>query len=507
MFKKEIRIHYFVLLISLINLILYHFPLYHFVLKHIDSNTASGFFTLLTVSLLVFLLSFLFFYIGLFLLRKIGKYLIILLFLVNSIALYFMTIYGTIIDKTMIGNIINTRVEESSSFFSFTLVIYFLLLGIIPSLFLFKLKFKVQSIKNSLLHIIAVFILILGVVYASSSHWLWFDKHGKELGGLILPWSYIINANRLYYEKSQENKQQILLPEAHIRDNEKSVVVLVIGESARSHNFSLLGYHKQTNPLLSKIPNSFAASGHACATYTTAGMKCILEHKNSQSLFEILPNYLYRSGVEVIWRTTNWGEPKVNSKPYQSRKQLEALCKGEGCNYDEILLSGLRKQILASNKAKILVILHTSTSHGPTYNKKYPPQFEHFTPVCDSVDLSKCTQDELFNAYDNTIVYTDYLLASLIQQLKRLENHHTSMLYVSDHGESLGENNLYMHGIPASIAPKEQLEIPFIIWSSQGLDKLKKQTQFSQHMIFHSVLDLLAIDSPVYNQEMSLFKP
>ncbi|MBT4881426.1 MAG: sulfatase-like hydrolase/transferase, partial [Flavobacteriales bacterium] len=291
-----------------------------------------------------------------------------------------------------------------------------------------------------------------------------------------------------------------------VKDEEKSVFVLVIGESARGENFSLNGYMKETNPLLSKIDNVYSYKAESCATYTTAGVKCILEHKNTGKLFEILPNYLFRNDVEVIWRTTNWGEPTVVVENYLRKSDLKKFCNGDACDYDEVLLSGLREQVLASEKNKILVVLHASTSHGPTYYKKYPKQFEKFNPVCKSVELAKCTQEELINAYDNTIVYTDYILATLIDELKQLEGYNSSMIYISDHGESLGENNLYLHGIPASIAPKEQLDIPFIVWSSDGSKELKSNEVLSQHNIFHSVLDFLRIESPIYDENMSVFE-
>ena len=161
---------------------------------------------------------------------------------------------------------------------------------------------------------------------------------------------------------------------------------------------------------------------------------------------------------------------------------------------------------MESKKDKILLVLHTSTSHGPTYYKKYPPQFNKFTPVCENVELGKCTQQELINAYDNTIVYTDFILSSLIGELKSLEQYNSTMFYVSDHGESLGEKNLYMHGVPASIAPKEQLEIPFIVWLSDDAKTLKNNQVLHQHNVFHSILDFLGIESPIYDENRSIFK-
>lgn len=504
--SKKIKLSYFALLFSFINLILYHYPFYKFVYSNIEVKSLNGILLLVSLTISAILLNALFFYIVLFLLRYVGKWLLALFFFINAISVYFINTYGVIIDETMIGNVLNTNYEESSSFLSFGLFIYIILLGIVPSILIFKVKVVPVKFKRFLLHVFLTLIFLLSLAYVNSSNWLWIDKNSKTLGGLIMPWSYVVNINLFYLHKNKENEQQILLPNATIKDNKKSVAVLVIGESARSSNFSLYGYEKNTNPLLSEIENVHHYKAESCATYTTAGLKCILEYKDSSKLYEILPNYLFRNDVEVIWRTTNWGEPTVNIKNFENKEDLRKLCKGERCEYDEILLNGLRDQILASNKNKILIVLHTSTSHGPTYYKKYPGEFNKFTPVCKSVELANCSHEELINAYDNTIVYTDYILAKLIGELKQLDAYNSSMIYISDHGESLGENNLYMHGIPASIAPKEQLDIPFIVWLSDDSKKLKDNQEYSQHNVFHSVLDFLAIDSPIYDENMSIYK-
>lgn len=503
---KESKLHYFVLIISLVNLVLYHIPFYKFVYNNLDTKGLSGIFLIISLTILAIFLNAFVFYIGLYLLRKVGKWILVLFFNINAICIYFITTYGVIIDKTMIGNVLNTNFDESSSFFSFGLVLYIILLGVIPSILIVKVKFVYPKAKKFLIHISLTLIFLLSLSYANATNWLWIDKHSKTLGALVMPWSYVVNTCRFYHHKNKQNKKQILLPDATLKNNEKSIAVLVIGESARSKNFSLYGYEKNTNPLLSKINNIHAYKAEASATYTTAAVKSILEYKKSRKLYEILPNYLYRNGLEVIWRTTNWGEPTVRIKNYHKRKDLVKLCEGDKCEYDEILLSGLQEEILASDKNKVLVILHTSTSHGPAYFKKYPPQFNKFTPICTSVELSKCSQEELINSYDNSIVYTDYILASLIEELKELKEYKTCMIYVSDHGESLGENNLYMHGLPNSIAPVEQLDIPFIAWASEGSKELKDYDILSQHHVFHSILDFLEIESPIYNEEMSIFK-
>jgi len=506
MLKNNLKITHFVLLMSFLNFLFFHLPFYTYVFNNVDYKSFSGIVLIISLVILMLVLNAFVFYLIFSLSRYVGKFLLVLFFMINAVAVYFVNTYSVIIDESMIGNVLNTNYEESSSFFSIKLILYIIFLGILPSIYVIKVKIINETLKKffTISSVTLVFIAVL--VFANASNWLWIDKNSKQLGGLAMPWSYSVNISLFYIHQYKKNQKEILLPNAVIKDNQKSVVVLVIGESARSQNFSLYGYKKNTNPLLSKTDNLFHFNATSCATYTTAGVKCILEHTNSDDLYEILPNYLYRNNVEVIWRTTNWGEPPVHIEKYQNRDVLKKDCKGEGCDYDEVLLTGLKEQILASKKNKILIVLHTSTSHGPTYSKKYPPQFETFKPVCNSVELGKCSQTELLNAYDNTIVYTDYILHNVIEDLKQLKEYKSTMIFVSDHGESLGEKNLYMHGVPMSFAPKEQYEIPFIVWVSDNSKQLKANKTLSQNHVFHSVLNFLNIQSPVYNEEMNIFK-
>jgi lipid A ethanolaminephosphotransferase len=504
--KDKIKLTHFVLVISGINFILFHLPFFVFVFQNLDYKSFTGVSIVASLFILMLVLNAFVFYLIYSASTTVGKFLTVLFFLVNSVAVYFVNSYSVIIDESMVGNVLNTNYAESSSFFSYKLILYIVLFGILPSIFVIKAHIVKDTLKGFLIKASLTLIFIAVFIFANASNWLWIDKYSKQLGGLAMPWSYTVNLCRFYIHKSQENKEEIQLPNATITNNEKSVVVLVIGESARSENFALYGYKKNTNPYLSKTENVHTFKATSCATYTTAGVKCILEHAESDDLYEILPNYLYRNNVEVIWRTTNWGEPPVHIKNYQTKEIIEKDCKGEGCNYDEILITDLKQQILTSKKNKILIVLHTSTSHGPTYSKKYPASFETFKPVCNSVELGNCSQTELVNAYDNTIIYTDYLLHQIIEDLKELKDYRSAMLFVSDHGESLGEKNLYMHGLPMSIAPNEQFDIPFIVWSSNNSKPLKDIHTASQHHVFHSVLNFLDIKSPVYNEQLSIFK-
>lgn len=503
--KNNIKIAHFSLIMSFLNFIFFHYHFFEFVFKNIDYTSFNGILMIVSLVILMIILNAFVFYLLLYLSRYLGKTFLVLSFIINSIAIYFVNTYSVILDESMIGNVFNTNIEESSSFFSVKLVLYLLFLGILPSIYIIKADIITVPFKKFIKNIGIALGLILALVVANANNLLWVDKNSKFLGGLAMPWSYTVNSALFYIHKLKKNEKEILLPKASIKDNQKAVVVLVIGESARSENFSLYGYKKDTNPLLSKTENLFHFNATSSATYTTAGVKSILEHKKTGDLYEILPNYLFRNNVDVVWRTSNTGEPPVHIENYQKRDELAANCKGEDCDYDGALLSGLKEQILSSKKNKILIVLHTSTSHGPTYSKKYPKQFEKFKPVCNSVELGKCSQTELINAYDNTIVYTDYLLSSIIDDLKQLNGYNSSMIFISDHGESLGENNLYMHGIPMSIAPKQQYEIPFIVWTS-GSKQLKPNKELNQGYVFHSVLNFLSVQSPIYDEKLNIFK-
>lgn len=506
MFRNNRKTSYVALCISVISVFLYHIPFYTFVIKNTVSSGFSRLFLMFSLGVILVLANFLAFYLLVSISRLLGKLLLFLFFMLNALSVYFIHTYQIIIDESMIGNILNTKFEESSSFFSFKLLLYLLFLGLLPGIVLLKTKLQKETLKAVIGKSSLALGVILLLVVSNANQVLWLDNNSKQLGGLVMPWSYTVNTALFYIHQAQKNKKEILLPDATIKDQEKTIVVLVIGESARRQNFSLYGYEKNTNPLLSQTANVFHFEANSTATYTTAGVKSILEHKESDDLYEILPNYLYRNQVDVIWKTTNWGEPPVHIQNYQSKEQLRQNCSNGNCAYDEVLLTGIKEEILGSSKNKIFLVLHMSTSHGPTYHTKYPPQFERFSPVCTSVELAQCTSEELINAYDNTLVYTDYILHRVIEDLKELTAFKSTLLFVSDHGESLGEHGVYMHGLPLRIAPKEQYEIPFIVWLSEGSRKLKSNKTLSQHHVFHSVLNFLSIESPIYKEELNIFE-
>ena len=501
--KKKISLTVMSAVLSVFTLIAYHWPFFRLVTDNVKADLNG---VLITVSLVVLMLAlnFFFYTLVLYLGRIVGKCLLALLFVGNAVCLYFINTYQVLVTDKMMGNVFNTQYSEASGFFSGQALLYILFLGILPAVYLFVQKTDYGKPKRFFAGAGLSLALALLIALGNMTNWPWIDRHATKLGSLLMPWSYTVNSIRFYNAEKKRNRKAIPLPDARIATPGKDVCVLIIGESARRENFSLYGYGKPTNPLLEK-DSVTALMAEAAATYTTAGVKAILDHKPTKKLYEILPNYLFRNGVDVTWRTTNWGEPPVHIDKYYKAKDLQKMNPEADGKYDEILLAGLKEEILSCTKDKMLVILHTSTSHGPTYNKKYPAKFEVFTPVCTTVEMAKANPKELMNAYDNTIVYTDYLVHSVIEMLKDVPQRRSCVLFVSDHGESLGEGNLYMHGVPMAVAPKEQIEIPFIVWTSDKNLKIRPDQKVGQYHVFHSVLSFLGIDSPVYDQEKDIF--
>ena len=507
----------FVILVGLGDLILFHLPLFRYASGNLDAFSLGGIQTLATLPVVIFIVTSSVLYLLFIVSRHLVKPVCVFLALGNSVALYFMVNYQAILSKSMMSNVLHTDIMESVELYHPKILVYVLFLGVLPSSFILKARFRNAGRARISLH--AVLLIMAGIawLYSASASWLWIDKHAKTLGGMVLPWSYVFNTARYYDDVLHRSRVRAALPDATDLSAEKTVVVLVIGEAARAANFSLYGYKRNTNPELSTSGAIALPGTLSCATYTTASLECILSHSGSASIFgkqyEPLPSYLQRNGVDVIWRTNNWGEPPIVVQDYQRPGDLRQGCEGPDCQYDDVLVNGLAERIMSSDRRKILVVLHQKGSHGPAYFSRYPSQFEVFTPVCKSVELQNCTESELVNAYDNTILYTDHFLARVIEMLRKLNNTSALMMYISDHGESLGEHGLYLHGTPYSIAPDVQKQIPFIVWLSpefikgHGLsaENLTRQKNHSQANVFHSVMGALGMSSTIYDPRLDIF--
>ena len=502
--SNKVRLSNISALLSIFTLVAFHIPFF----RHAASYVESGLNAVVIMTSLVVIMLLANYFVYYFLLwtgRIVGKCILAFSFIADAISLYFINTYDVMLDDSMMGNVLNTRFSEASGFFSPAAVIYVIFLGVVPCIYVILRKIDFGSIKRAACNIGGSIIILLLILAVNLPNWTFINNNQSVLGSYLLPWSYTVNTIRYKNQERQRNKEEILLPDACFSDFEKAVCVLVIGESARRDHFSLYGYERQTNPLLEN-DEVIPLIANSAATYTILGVKAILDHRPTDELYEILPNYLFRAGADVIWRTSNWGESKLKIDKVHSAQDLHEMYPEADERYDGILLEGLSEEIKSSGKDKIFVVLHTSTSHGPAYSTLYPKEFEAFTPVCTSTELSKVNREELVNAYDNTILYTDFLIHSVICQLKSLpENWRKCMLYVSDHGESLGENGLFMHGVTMSMAPKEQFEIPFIVWTGDGTACLKDIAEVGQYHVFHSVMDFLGAESPVFDSALSVF--
>ena len=507
----------FIVAVALANAGLYHRPLYAFALANLDWSSPNGVLTLATLFFLTAFVTALVLSLLALVSPRMIKPLCMILTLCNATALYFIDTYGVVLDETMMGNVFNTNPAEAGEFLHPKLLVYLLLIGALPCWLLSRVQIQEPRRMRRAGFLLVILLIGIGGIYASSTTWLWFDKNSRKLGGMTLPWSYVVNASRYQADRLLASRQQTLLPAASFLSNKKTIVILVIGEAARAQNFSLYGYGRPTNPLLAESNIVVLPRTRSCATYTTASVLCILSHKDTgwhlaQSA-EPLPSYLQRQGIDVIWRTNNSGEPPLKVASYERAKSLRSDCQGDSCNYDEVLLQGLEQRIRASTREKIFVVLHQHGSHGPAYYDRYPKEFELFKPACHSVELQRCTREELINAYDNTIVYTDYFLHRTIELLKGFPGTATMLMYISDHGQSLGEYGLYLHGTPYSIAPDVQKDIPFLVWMSDAfrqekgipMTQLAPQASHSQANVFHSVMGAFDMRSDVYERQLDIF--
>ncbi len=519
------RYRTFVAAFTAANLLLFGWPLYSYALSTLHADTWSGILDVLVLTVVQAVLMVMTLTAVSLLSLRAMKAVCIVLLVGNALALYFIDTYNVMLDKTMMANVFDVDRGEAFDLFHPKLVAYLLVLGLLPAWIVARTAIFDYTRPRRLRLLVIAGVLGCIVVYAGSSTWFWFDKHARPLGGLMLPWAYLANSARMWEDTATANRKQAPLPPLHFADahpGRKTIVVLVIGESARASNFSLYGYGRDTNPELARAGVIALPDAHTCATYTIAAIRCMLSSMGRDAparvTQETLPNYLQRHGVWVIWRSNNWGEPPVKVGLYQRADDIRKTCTGTGCeslDHDEVLLHGLQDMLTDATSRRIFVVLHLAGSHGPTYYRKVPPAFARFQPVCQSVDLGACSQASLVNAYDNTILYTDHVLAETIKLLREIPESASTMLYISDHGESLGEHGLYLHGVPNAIAPDVQRVVPLIVWMSPGFsasrqvsaEDMRAKAPFGDDNIFHSVLGAFGGSSAVYKPGLDLFDP
>lgn len=453
-----------------------------------------------------------------------------ILLMTAASAAYFSDHFGTVIDDTMILNMAQTDIRETLDLVTLELTARLLLLGVLPIVLLWRLRIRRNgwrsearirlALAGGALATIVSMILLFGSSYAS------FFREFKPVRYYATPTYPIYSLakfiggrqNGLTNGPIKEIAEDAKLPED---DMHRELMILVIGETARADHFSLYGYPRNTNPVLSKLDDIYTYQNvSACGTSTAVSVPCIFsdidradfnvrEAGESENLLDVLK----RVGVSVLWRDNNSDSKGVALRvDYEDYKTPERnpVC-DEECR-DIGMLDGLQEYI-DSQTGDVLIVLHQMGNHGPAYYKRYPPEFEHFTPACQSNKLSECSDEEIINAYDNAIRYTDWFLGKVINFLKENQDGYESMmLYVSDHGESLGEYGMYLHGAPYAFAPSEQTSVPLIIWQGEDNDideESLKELELkgtSHDAIFSSVLTFFEVGTNDIESDLELFR-
>ena len=422
-----------------------------------------------------------------------------------SLAAYYMDKFGVIVDVVMLDNIAQTNPQEFAGLVTPTFVFRAIIFGFIPAWLVLKYTPKANKIwpelKSRLIAIGLLLLLLIVVVVPFTAGYTSFIREHRVTRFYANPTYFTYSAVKYVQEMLTPVASKIITKTAQDAVNidtyqHHELIIMVVGETARADRFSLNGYHKQTNPLLAKEKNLVSFSNvSSCGTSTGVSVPCMFSVLNREQYdkekalhTENALEVLFENHVQILWRDNNSDSKGVATRlKYENFKTptLNPVCDKE-CR-DIGMLSGLDKYVAARKNQDILIVLHQMGNHGPEYYRRYPEAFAKFKPMCMTGELQDCSQEEIDNSYDNAILYTDYFLSEVIQFLKKYDgDRETAMLYVSDHGESLGENGFYLHAAPYAIAPKEQTHVPAVLWLGEHFDyKMDQANPFKDYPLSH----------------------
>lgn len=459
--------------------------------------------------------------------RYILKTVLILVLLVSSIASHFMDRFNVVIDVEMLRNIAQTNTAETTDLLNLGLVSRFLVLGVLPSVLVYKAKVLNGSLKTELrsrlMWTAALATIVLAAGLGFSRHYASFFREHKQLRYYANPVTWMYSAVRfsLLPLKAHATAVRPIGTDAAIpaSDTDRELIILVVGEAVRADKLSLNGYGKETNPFTARAGVISFTNFYSSGTSTAVSVPCMFSvfgrdgfsdkrAHDTENLLDVLTH----AGVHVLWRDNNSSSKgvadRVAYEDFQSSKTNpvhDVECRDEG------MLSGLQDYIDRTERGDILIVLHQMGNHGPAYYKRYPKEFERFTPVCRTNQLEECTREEIENTYSNAVLYTDYFLEQVIALLERnSERFETAMVYVSDHGESLGEHSIYLHGLPYFMAPDAQKHVAAIMWFGKSFDidrealRAKAHLPFSHDHLFHTILGMMEIKTSVYNKKLDI---
>ena len=456
-----------------------------------------------------------------------------LLLLVAASCGFFMIEYGVIIDQSMIRNAVETTALEATPLLSGAYFRHLLLYGVLPAIVVFavplnRLRWPAEIFVRLGTAAVAVS-LLLTTVYVNYSATSFFARENDGLRLQINPAYPLWAAATFGMSKDDDASKarrplEVRLAPAAVSRRKPVLVVLVMGETARADRFSLNGYERDTNRYTRARDVVNFPRVVSCGTSTAESVPCIFsglgQAKFSHAAAmgsESIMGAMQRLGVSTFWRDNSTGCKDVcDEQHFEQRANWtdSGLCDATGC-FDELLLENF-DALLADREHDHLIVLHQRGSHGPAYNTDVPQWAKKFFPECDLPNLRNCDRLSVNNSYDNTILYTDYFVSRVIDELaRRSAEFDTAMLYVSDHGESLGENGLYLHGFPYSMAPREQIAVPMLFWASPGFyaDRahvdpqcLRRSAEHdtSHDAIFHTLLPIFDVESPLYDEQLDL---
>jgi len=451
-------------------------------------------------------------------------------FLLSAIAAYFMDTYNLVIDSEMFANVMATDPREVHDLLSPRMVVYLLFIGIIPSTLVWLLEIKHEKplrAVGSRLALAAVSCLaVVAIVFSSTAFYSSYLRENKSL-------RYFSNPLTPLYSLFLAIKPEAGFSDGVLRhigldaripvaDVHRELVVMVVGETARADRFFLNGYRRNTNPELSRLGVISFSDVSSCGTSTVVSLPCMFsaqsradfdmdEFDHSENVLDVLGH----AGVNILWRDNNSSSkgvavrvPVEDFRTEQVNPDCDVECRDVG------MLDGLQEFIHEQADGDILIVLHQMGSHGPAYSRRYPKSFERFQPTCNSPMLDACSDTEIGNSYDNSILYTDYFLARVIELLEANDDYfETVLFYVSDHGESLGESGVYLHGYPYALAPEEQTHVAMIMWFGENYDDADPQGlralqsgRLSHDNVFHTMLGLFEIDSELYDPKKDILR-
>lgn len=469
---------------------------------------------------------------------RLDRLVISLFILLSASAQYFIWSFGVVIDRAMITNILDTTPAESFALMSGKMVLTLGLSGVLMVAFAWWIKISKaktvwRSIAVRLLNILVSALLIVLVAALFYKDYASVFRNNKELVKSLSPSNSIVAINSWYAHNKMDNLPLVKIGEDAVQKPEmhsgprKNLTILVLGETSRAQNFSLGGYQRETNPRLKQDDVIYFANTTSCGTATAVSVPCMFSNMPRAHYDEELAHHqegvldiLQRAGIRVLWNDNDGGcKGACDRVPHQNVTDLNLTGQCiEGECYDEVLFHNLESYIDNLQQDGIIV-LHTIGSHGPTYYNRYPAEFRKFTPTCDTNEIQSCSQQQLTNTYDNTILYIDYVVDKAIKLLQsKQDKFTTSLVYLSDHGESLGEDGVYLHGLPWSIAPETQKHVPMLLWlsqdyqqrygvSSQCLQQRAKTDPYSQDNLFSTLLGLLGVDTHEYQATDDILTP